>query len=174
MRTIEEMTLKTSKTIRLSCAALLCVLLAACGPRLSQADVATATVTTMAPATPTATATPNPPPSQTTEEAAGYINITPAQLAAMLTEKDFLLVNTHTPYGYEIASTDAHIPLDDAGRWLQQYPSDKTAKIVLYCRSGIRSTITAQELMAAGYTDVWHLDGGMVAWHAAGLPLQDN
>jgi len=92
----------------------------------------------------------------------------------MLEDKDFLLINTHTPYGYEIEHTDAHILLDGEGRWLRHYPADRMAKIVLYCRSGKRSTVTAIGLVAAGYTNVYHLDGGMLAWHADGLPLQSN
>ncbi len=105
---------------------------------------------------------------------AGYVNITPAELASMLEEKDFLLINTHVPYGYEIESTDAHIPVDQAGHWLQLYPEDRSTKIVLYCRSARWSAIAARELVAAGYTNLWHLAGGMRAWHAAGFPLVSN
>ena len=99
-------------------------------------------------------------------------NITPAQLQHMLQNKDFLLINTHAPYGVEIARTDAHIPVDGEGHWLTRYPPDKSAKIVLYCRSGQWSSRAARDLVKAGYTQIWHLDGGMVAWRAAGLPLQ--
>jgi len=105
------------------------------------------------------------------EKVDGYVNITPSELASMLQEKDFLLINTHAPYGFEIAHTDAHIPLDEEGLWLRNYPDDKTTKIVLYCRSAHWSTIAARALVADGYINVWHLDGGMVAWNAAGLPL---
>ena len=41
-----------------------------------------------------------------------YTNLTPAELMVLLENKDFLLINTHAPYGYEIAQTDAHA---DAG-----------------------------------------------------------
>ena len=90
----------------------------------------------------------------------------------MLDAKDFVLINTHAPYGVEIAGTDDHIPMDSDGAWLARYPGDRDAKIVLYCRSGRWSTLAARELVKAGYRDIWHLDGGMVAWEAAGLPLQ--
>ena len=46
-----------------------------------------------------------------------------------------------------------------------------TAKIVLYCRSGRMSAIVATELVAAGYTSVWNLEGGMLAWEKAGYAL---
>jgi rhodanese-related sulfurtransferase len=36
------------------------------------------------------------------------------------------------------------------------------------------SAIAARELVGRGYTDVWNLDGGMVAWKAAGYPLANK
>ncbi len=36
------------------------------------------------------------------------------------------------------------------------------------------SAIAAQELVKAGYTNVWNLDGGMAAWEQQGLPLKEK
>jgi rhodanese-related sulfurtransferase len=105
-------------------------------------------------------------------EGGSYNNVTPMQLAAMLKQKDFFFVNVHIPYEGEIESTDAQIPYDQTAQQLSQYPSDKVAKIVLYCRSGRMSSIAAKELVKAGYTNVWNLDGGMAAWETQGLPLK--
>ncbi len=85
----------------------------------------------------------------------------------MLQDKDFLLINTHAPYGIEIAQTDAHIPLDNEGKWLSRYPADKATKIVLYCRSGRWSTVAAKTLVETDYTGIWHLDGGLASRPAA-------
>lgn len=151
-------------------AAAVCFLSPACGSPRQRAETPTATVTatvTVSSTTPVATLETR----QAEEADAGCTHIGPSQLAQMLEEKDFLLINTHAPYGFQIEQTDAHIPIDDEGRWLSRYPEDRTAKIVLYCRSGKWSTVAAEHLAASGYTNLWHLDGGMVAWHAEGLPL---
>jgi rhodanese-related sulfurtransferase len=100
-----------------------------------------------------------------------YTNITPAQLAEMLKSKEFFFVNTHIPYDGAIEETDAFIAYDVTAQSLRKYPADKSAKIVLYCRSGRMSAIAAQELVNAGYTNVWNLDGGMAAWEQAGYKL---
>src|SRR5512143_3967381 len=100
-----------------------------------------------------------------------YTNVTPAQLAEMLLSKDFFFVNVHIPYAGEIAATDAFIPYDQTAQQIAQYPSDRQAKIVVYCRSGRMSAIAAAELAKAGYTRIWNLDGGMSAWEQAGYPL---
>ncbi len=102
----------------------------------------------------------------------GYTNLTPSELNTMLANKDFLLVNVHVPYAGEIASTDAFIPFEaSAQQRVSEYPADKSARIVLYCRSGSMSTTVAEALVAAGYTNVYELDGGMNGWKDAGYEL---
>ena len=101
-----------------------------------------------------------------------YTNLSPAQLAEMLQAKDFYFVNTHVPYEGEIADTDAFIAYEaKATQRVDEYPADKDAKIVLYCRSGRMSETVAEALVQAGYTHVYNLDGGMIAWEEAGFPL---
>lgn len=99
-----------------------------------------------------------------------YLDVTPAGLAAMLEAKDFTLVNVHVPYEGEIADTDLFIPFDELAARLSELPPPG-AEIVLYCRSGSMSASAAEALVAAGYTQVLNLAGGMNAWRAAGLPL---
>jgi len=102
-----------------------------------------------------------------------YVDITASRLADMLETKDFTLVNVHVPYDGEIASTDLFIPYDRIATRLDALPPP-AAKIVLYCRSGSMSAIAARSLVAAGYTNVWNLDGGMNAWRAQGFPIAEQ
>jgi rhodanese-related sulfurtransferase len=97
-----------------------------------------------------------------------YVDITADELAEMLTSKDFVLVNVHTPFAGEIDGTDLHIPYDEIGRRAAEIPGGQDARIVLYCRSGNMSAEAAETLTSAGYTGVYNLIGGMQAWQAAG------
>lgn len=101
---------------------------------------------------------------------ATYLPITPDQLIAA-SGGDIFLVNTHTPYEGEIPSTNAFIPVDETEQRLDEYPADKQTQIVLYSRDGFTSAVAAEVLAEAGYTSVWHLEGGMLAWEAAGYEL---
>jgi len=100
-----------------------------------------------------------------------WTNITPDKLASMLDHKDFTLLNVKTPYIGEIAGTDLYIPYDQVAARAAELPADKTAKIVVYCRSGHESAIAAQTLIDLGYTNIDNLDGGMTAWTDSGRSL---
>jgi rhodanese-related sulfurtransferase len=47
-------------------------------------------------------------------------------------------------------------------------------RIILHCASGGRSALSADLLREMGYTNVAHLDGGITAWKAAGLPVETS
>ena len=100
-----------------------------------------------------------------------WTNVSADRLATMLKAKDFTFVNVKTPYIGEIDGTDLYIPYTDLQARAAELPSAKTAKILVYCRSGAESAIAAQTLLDMGYTNVWNLDGGMNAWTAAGHTL---
>jgi len=100
-----------------------------------------------------------------------WTNVTPDRLAEMLIHKDFTLVNVKTPYIGEIDGTDLYIPYDQISARANQLPAAKTAKILVYCRSGVESAQAAQTLLNLGYTNIWNLDGGMNAWQTSGRTL---
>jgi rhodanese-related sulfurtransferase len=49
---------------------------------------------------------------------------------------------------------------------------DRDAAYVVYCRSGNRSGQATALMAKQGFTAVSDVDGGVVAWTAAGLPLE--
>ena len=102
---------------------------------------------------------------------ADVVKLNDLQLATMLAQKDFFLVNVHIPYEGEIKDTDAFIAYDSIANNLDKLPQDKNAKIVVYCRSGGMSAIAARELVRLGFTQVSDLAGGMIDWEKSGYKI---
>jgi rhodanese-related sulfurtransferase len=117
-----------------------------------------------------------PPQAQTpgkvrSEGSGDYVTIDPATLNKILAQKNFLLINVHIPYEGEIEKTDLFIHYQKIREHQDKFPRDRNAKIVLYCRSDRMSTIAARSLSELGYTRIFMLKGGMIAWKKAGYPL---
>lgn len=103
----------------------------------------------------------------------GFARLGVDEFAAELDDPRWTVINVHIPYEGEIEGTDLFLPfdtiLDEA-----ELPADPSAPLLLYCRSGRMSEEAAAALVDAGYTEVAHLEGGMVAWEAAGNELVDD
>ena len=104
-----------------------------------------------------------------------YQNITPDELNTMLKNKDFVFVNVHFPFAGNITGTDFSIPYNEISdpAYLGQLATDKSARIVLYCRSGRMSEIAAERLVSLGYINIWNLSGGMLKWEQKGYELEE-
>ena len=48
----------------------------------------------------------------------------------------------------------------------------KDKPVIVYCASGNRSSAAAAALRKHGFSNVFNLSGGFVAWQQAGLPVQ--
>ncbi|MCW5865307.1 MAG: rhodanese-like domain-containing protein [Anaerolineae bacterium] len=101
----------------------------------------------------------------------GVASISPAEAQRRLEgETGAILVDVRQPLETQSGTAPGAvlIPLTEFGRRLAELPRDRP--ILTICRSGHRSPIAARQLRAAGY-DVTDVDGGMLAWERAGLPL---
>jgi hydroxyacylglutathione hydrolase len=61
-----------------------------------------------------------------------------------------------------------HIHLGTLPGRVQEIPRGRP--VLVYCRSGARSSIAQSLLLRAGYEDVFNVEGGWTAWSRAGLP----
>ncbi len=97
-----------------------------------------------------------------------YKTLTPVELKAMMTAKDFFLLDVHIPEQDHIPGTDAFIDFRKIRQNSHKLPADKNAKIVVYCLGGGMSRTAAFDLIELGYTQVYDLLGG--TWAFRKLP----
>jgi rhodanese-related sulfurtransferase len=68
------------------------------------------------------------------------------------------------------ASGTTLIPLGELASRVDELPRDRP--IVVVCRSGNRSRQGRDILLAAGFTQVTSMDGGLNAWRTRGYPIE--
>lgn len=106
--------------------------------------------------------------SEEATEAAAGSTITAPELKDLLDNKpgDIFLVDVREKNEYEIVSipTATLIPKGEFlnGKAFEKLPQDK--RIVLHCKSGVRSAEALAAVHAAGFSDAVHVGGGVLAW----------
>ncbi|MFJ4668225.1 adenylyltransferase/sulfurtransferase MoeZ [Kitasatospora purpeofusca] len=105
--------------------------------------------------------------SEEAQAAAAGSTITSKQLKQWQDdEEDIFLIDVREPGEYEIVSIPGAllIPKNEflMGNALEQLPQDK--KIVLHCKSGVRSAEVLAVVKSAGFSNAVHLGGGVLGW----------
>ena len=93
-----------------------------------------------------------------------YTPVTAERLSEMLKQKDFTFIDVHIPEQEHIAGTDLFIPYNEIEHYEDSLPKNKDAKIVVYCGSGSMSRAASYVLAEHGYTNIYDLIGGKVAY----------
>ena len=103
---------------------------------------------------------------------AGAPSITAAEVNEKLKfGKHPLVVDVRQPDEYRLGHIAGSklIPLNELHRRMKELPQGR--EIVCVCASGSRSASAAKTLAKEGYT-VFDMQGGMLAWRRAKLPVQ--
>ncbi|WP_298457192.1 ThiF family adenylyltransferase [uncultured Cellulomonas sp.] len=79
---------------------------------------------------------------------------------------DFLLVDVREPGERTVVAIPGAVPAPLATVLDGRAELPRDVPLVLHCRSGVRSEQAARALLGAGYRDVRHVDGGVLAWVA--------
>ena len=99
--------------------------------------------------------------------------IEPFEAAEEIGGGDVVLIDTREPHEYQEAHLENGklVPPGLLGDEIAAAAPDKSARTIIYCRSGNRSFIAAEQLEALGYSDVASMAGGILAWQEQGLPV---
>jgi rhodanese-related sulfurtransferase len=98
--------------------------------------------------------------------------VSPTAAAAMIKEKKTLQlidVRTAAEYAAGHLAQSKLIPLQELEARVGEI--DKSKPTLLYCRSGHRSGQALKLLTEKGFPNATHIEGGINAWQAAGLPI---
>jgi rhodanese-related sulfurtransferase len=114
---------------------------------------------------------PKPAPAASAAPAPLSGTIPAAELAARLARGQVVLVDVRTPEEFAAGHIAGAVNLPLDGFDPKALPREAGKETVLYCRSGRRSAAAAEQIVAAGLSPTRQLEGGILSWEAAGLPL---
>jgi sulfur-carrier protein adenylyltransferase/sulfurtransferase len=99
--------------------------------------------------------------------------IEPFEAAEEIEGGDVVLIDTREPHEFEEARIEGGklVPPGLLAEQIAEAAPDRSARTILYCRSGNRSYTAAQQMQALGYEDVASMAGGILAWQEQGLPV---
>ncbi len=82
-----------------------------------------------------------------------------------------VVIDVRTPAEYASGHVPGavNIPFDRVAERIGEV--DAPHGVALYCMIGPRARKGESALLAAGYEKIFHLEGGLAAWQAAGLPV---
>lgn len=88
----------------------------------------------------------------------------PSLKARLDAGEDLCLIDVREPFERQICaiSRSLSIPLGELTNQIDELPRDRP--LVLHCKSGTRSARGVEQLQEAGFTNVSHLAGGILAW----------
>jgi rhodanese-related sulfurtransferase len=105
--------------------------------------------------------------------AADVKDITQQSLLAM-DKSNHVIIDVRTQQEYQAGHVPnaINVPLQKLQSDFQAAALSKNKTLVLYCRSGYRAGKAAEVLKDNGYTNLLHLDGDMLGWIEAKLPIE--
>jgi len=114
------------------------------------------------------------PSAKKTPKLKRYVeNLDAARAAKLLAEKpNVVVLDVRTPEefaaGHLANATNIDVNADDFGKRIGAL--DREAEYLVYCGVGARSAVARDQMIDLGFRHLSHLEGGLQAWEAAGLP----
>jgi rhodanese-related sulfurtransferase len=99
-----------------------------------------------------------------------------SEFSSKVTDAGVVTLDVRTPGEFNEGHIERAILVDfQSGNFENEIASlDKTKTYAVYCRSGSRSGQAVKVMKDAGFTKLYNLDGGVIDWANAGLPLVNN
>jgi phage shock protein E len=104
------------------------------------------------------------------------MDLSVSEFSSKVTEAEVVTLDVRTPGEFNEGHIEGAILVDfQSGNFENEIASlDKSKTYAVYCRSGNRSGQAVKVMSEAGFTKLYNLDGGVIDWANAGLPLVNN
>ncbi len=99
--------------------------------------------------------------------------VTAQEMMDLIAQFDYKLIDVRTPAEFESGTIEGCYNLDYlSDEFSTQVKNlDPTEPIIVFCKSGKRSSACAKFLEKQGFVKIYNLEGGITQWINLGLPL---
>ena len=106
----------------------------------------------------------------------GAIDLGVSEFSTKVAEAGVITLDVRTPSEFAEGHVEGARLIDfQSGNFENEIATlDKNATYAVYCRSGNRSGQAVKVMQDAGFTNVFNMNGGVIDWANAGLPLVNN
>jgi rhodanese-related sulfurtransferase len=86
---------------------------------------------------------------------------------------DFVLLDVRTvgEFSRGKITGSVNLPVDDVPKKIELLVPDKSSLVYVYCLSGSRSVAAVETMLKLGYSNVFNLQHGLLAWRIKGYPV---
>jgi rhodanese-related sulfurtransferase len=104
------------------------------------------------------------------------MDLSVSEFSSKVSEEGVITLDVRTPGEFNEGHIEGALLIDfQGGNFENEIASlDKDKTYAVYCRSGNRSGQAVKVMSDAGFTNIYNLNGGVIDWAGAGLPLVNN
>ena len=102
-----------------------------------------------------------------------FASLTPASAVQLMNKEDVVVLDVREPsetVGGKISKA-IQIPSSGLSKRVGELEKHKQSTVLVYCKTGARSAAACRELSKHGFDKVVSLNGGIMAWQEAHLPI---
>jgi rhodanese-related sulfurtransferase len=102
-----------------------------------------------------------------------FASLTPAAAVQLMNKEDVVVLDVREAaetIGGKITRA-IQIPVGAVAKRIGELEKHKDKTLLVYCKSGARSGVACKQLGKHGFDKVYSLNGGLMAWQEAHLPL---
>jgi rhodanese-related sulfurtransferase len=98
---------------------------------------------------------------------------TPEEVSKLQAEGAIQLIDVRQTHEHDAGRISGDRLIELGSLSAEAHTISQETPVVFYCRSGARSAMATQAFAEAGF-DAHNMTGGLLAWEAAGLPLEPD
>jgi rhodanese-related sulfurtransferase len=102
-----------------------------------------------------------------------FASLTPAAAVQLMNNDDIVVLDVREPSETAAGkiSKAIQIPVGAVKTRIAELDKHKNKTVLVYCKTGARSGAACKELSSNGFDKVYSLNGGLLAWQEAHLPI---